>query len=218
MNGFLFLQLIILPSGESFGFWYAPNTYTITYNTNGGYWTNGTGPTENPQTKYYGVTVNLTSYAPKKDGGYVFVGWSTSSSATSATYSPGGSFTTNANTTLYAVYQKATVSSVTLSVSGTIWRGKGEYFDVTAYVDYSPKDATIPTIYWYASNGNVSFSTTSGSTTRVTGAYAGTAYVSASAGGVPSSSIYVCVANLRANSSTPAHYANDDPPTVRKVV
>lgn len=72
-------------------------TYTITFNANGG----SGGPTS--QTKTHGTALTLSSSKPTKTG-YKFLGWSTSSSATSATWSAGGSYTTNASDTLYAVW------------------------------------------------------------------------------------------------------------------
>lgn len=81
--------------------WYATwkaQTYTISYNANGGSGAPG------PQTKTHGVTLTLSSTKPTRDG-YEFLGWATSSTATSATYSAGGSYTTNAAATLYAVWK-----------------------------------------------------------------------------------------------------------------
>ena len=72
-------------------------TYTVTYNTNG-----GTGSVSS-QTKTYGVTLTLRTYSGTKTG-YNFLGWAESATATSAAYSAGGSFTKNADTTLYAVW------------------------------------------------------------------------------------------------------------------
>ena len=74
-------------------------TYTVTFDANG-----GTGAPAS-QTKTHGTTLTLSTAKPTRTG-YTFLGWSTSSTATSATYSSGGSFTANANTTLYAVWQK----------------------------------------------------------------------------------------------------------------
>ena len=76
-----------------------PAAYTISYHANG-----GTGAPDD-QTKYHGTTLTLSSTIPTRSG-YTFIGWSTSSSATSASYQPGGSFTSNATTTLYAVWRK----------------------------------------------------------------------------------------------------------------
>ena len=74
-------------------------TYTVSYNANG-----GTG-TPSSQTKTHGVNLTLSSSKPTRNG-YTFLGWATSSTATNATYQPGGNFTTNANTTLYAVWKQ----------------------------------------------------------------------------------------------------------------
>lgn len=74
-------------------------TYTISYNANGG----SLGNVPSSQTKTHGTTLTLSKYKPTRTG-YKFKGWSTSKTATSATYQPQGSFTTNANTTLYAVW------------------------------------------------------------------------------------------------------------------
>lgn len=74
-------------------------TYTVSYNANG-----GSGAPAS-QTKTYGQTLTLSSKVPTRSG-YEFVGWATTSSATSASYSPGGSFTRNSSVTLYAVWEK----------------------------------------------------------------------------------------------------------------
>ena len=74
-------------------------TYTVKYNANGG------SGAPSSQTKTYGTALTLSSTKPTRTG-YTFLGWSTSSSATSATYSAGGSYTANSATTLYAVWQE----------------------------------------------------------------------------------------------------------------
>ena len=97
------------------------NTYTITYNANGG----SGAPTSqsytydpNNDTVFY-----LSSTIPSRSG-YTFLGWSRSSSATSATYSAGQRWGTNAanNYTLYAVWKK------TVTVCGEsdhVWKTRG---------------------------------------------------------------------------------------------
>ena len=77
---------------------YVPKTYTVSYDTNGG------GNTPASQTKTEDVTLILTSTIPTRYG-YTFRGWATSSSATSATYQAGGSYTANESVTLYAVWE-----------------------------------------------------------------------------------------------------------------
>lgn len=81
-------------------------TYSVNYNANG-----GSGAPAG-QTKTYGQTLTLSSVKPTR-AGYDFLGWATSSTATTATYQPGGSYTTNAGITLYAVWQVATLIDLT---------------------------------------------------------------------------------------------------------
>lgn len=74
-------------------------TYTVSYDANG-----GSGAPGN-QTKSYGVDLTLAQTIPTKDN-YNFVGWATSANGTAA-YSAGGTYTTNAGVTLYAVWELA---------------------------------------------------------------------------------------------------------------
>ena len=78
-------------------------SYTVSYDANG-----GTGA-PNSQTKVQGQTLTLSATRPTRPC-HVFIGWATSATATTAQYQPGGSFTTNANTTLYAVWEEGTQS------------------------------------------------------------------------------------------------------------
>lgn len=93
----------------------APKTYTVSYNANG-----GTGAPSS-QTKTHDVTLTLRTTTPTRSG-YTFKGWSTSSSATTATYSAGGSYTANASATLYAVWQ---ANPITYTVSYNANGGSG---------------------------------------------------------------------------------------------
>lgn len=81
--------------------------YAITYNANGG------SGAPSSQSVYAGVSYTLSTTRPSRTG-YNFLGWSTNSSASSASYSPGQSVTPNGNLALYAVWQK---QSFTLSIS-----------------------------------------------------------------------------------------------------
>lgn len=85
-------------------------SYTITYNANGGSGAPGA------QTKWKDQALTLSSTKPTRTG-YSFLGWSTSSTATSATYSAGGSYTANSAATLYAVW-KANTYTVTYNANG----------------------------------------------------------------------------------------------------
>ena len=74
-------------------------TYNISYNANGG------SGAPSSQTKYYDKLLSLSSLKPIRTG-YTFKGWSTSSTATKASYQPGDNYTSNSNVTLYAVWEK----------------------------------------------------------------------------------------------------------------
>ena len=76
------------------------NTYTVSYNANGG------SGAPSSQTKTYGVTLTLSSTKPTRTN-YTFVGWGTSAGATTASYQAGGSYTSNASITLYAIWSLA---------------------------------------------------------------------------------------------------------------
>lgn len=82
-------------------------TYTVSYNANGG------SGAPSSQTKTHNKTLTLSSKRPTRTG-YNFLGWSTSRTATSASYSAGDSFTSNSDTTLYAVWDP---KSYTLSTN-----------------------------------------------------------------------------------------------------
>lgn len=71
--------------------------YSITYNANGG------SGAPSSQGVYATFTYTLSSTRPTRTG-YTFLGWSTSSTATTATYQPGASVTPNGNLALYAVW------------------------------------------------------------------------------------------------------------------
>ena len=79
------------------------NTYTVSYNANG-----GSGAPGN-QTKTYGVTLTLSTTKPTRTN-YNFKGWGTSAGSTSVAYASGASYTANASITLYAVWELAYVA------------------------------------------------------------------------------------------------------------
>lgn len=85
-------------------------SYKISYNANGG------SGAPSSQTKWKDQTLTLSTTKPTRTG-YTFLGWSTSSSATSATYSAGGSYTANSAATLYAVW-KAITYTVKFNANG----------------------------------------------------------------------------------------------------
>lgn len=85
------------------------NTYTLTYDGNG--YSSYSSKVENV------VTTTIKTNMPNRFG-YTFLGWSTNSSATSATYMPGSTISLSSNTTLYAVWKSA--QSVSAGNSNTV--------------------------------------------------------------------------------------------------
>lgn len=148
------------------------NTYTVKYNANG-----GTGAPAN-QTKTYGQTLTLSSTKPTRTN-YNFKGWSASSTATTATYSAGGSYTNNAAVTLYAVwelaYMKPSLTDITVERCDKdgIVTDDGTYALIT--LNWSTyKTATNAVITWTSSDNvtdslTVTLSGTSGTITQIIG-------------------------------------------------
>lgn len=77
----------------------AKKSYSIKYNENGGL----NAPAS--QTKWHGINITLSDSKPTKKG-YTFAGWSTENDST-VEYQPGQSYASNANLTLYAVWELA---------------------------------------------------------------------------------------------------------------
>ena len=77
--------------------------YTVSFDANG-----GSGAPAN-QTKIQGKALTLSAVCPTRPC-HVFLGWATSSTAATAQYQPGGQFTTDADTVLYAVWTEGTQS------------------------------------------------------------------------------------------------------------
>lgn len=82
----------------------------VTYNANG-----GTGA-PGKQTKMYGSTLKLSTTKPTRTG-YTFVKWNTNTSGTGTSYNPGGSYTSDSNVTLYAIW-KANTWPVSYNANG----------------------------------------------------------------------------------------------------
>ena len=111
-------------------------SYTIAYDVA----TNGGSNKPGNQTKYYGTALKLQTTIPTKTN-YTFVGWNTSSTATSATYSAGGSYTANASATLYAIFKR----TLTLSYSANDGSGAPSSQSATIYNNTTSYSFNIPT-------------------------------------------------------------------------
>ena len=86
------------------------NTYTVSYNANG-----GSGAPAS-QTKTYGAPLTLSAAKPTR-AGHTFLGWNTKADGSGAGYAAGGSYTANAAATLYAQWQ-ANAYAVTFDAQG----------------------------------------------------------------------------------------------------
>lgn len=106
-------------------------SYTISYHANGG------SGAPSSQKKYYGKSITLSTTKPTRTG-YTFLGWSLTSVATSATWSAGGTYSTNASDTLYAVW-RANTYTVSFNANG------GTSGSVTGLTKTYDKALTLPT-------------------------------------------------------------------------
>ena len=95
------------------------NTYSITYNANGG----SGAPAKQTYTYSTTETINLSSTKPKRTG-YAFLGWSLSSTATEASYSAGQKWRRDNNDdyTLYAVWRKI---PTVCGKNDHVWKARG---------------------------------------------------------------------------------------------
>ena len=147
-----------------------PVTYTVSYNANGGNGAPGS------QTKTHGATLTLSNTVPSR-AGYVFLGWAASSTATSASYQPGGAYTANAGIILYAVWKETVIPVTNVSISNVPLEIKvGETCSLTATV--SPSNATNKSVTWISNNTAVATVDCGGT---VTGKSVGSVTVSATA-------------------------------------
>lgn len=137
---------------------WAQTSYTVSYNAQG-----GTGAPA-AQTKYKGVNLTLSSTVPTKDG-YVFQGWATSAGGAVA-YQPGGTYSTDAAVTLYAVW---TTGTYTISYDANGGTGAPDSQTKTFGVDLT-LSSTVPTKTSYTFIG-WGESTTGGATYAAGGTY-----------------------------------------------
>lgn len=79
---------------------WSPVAYTVSFDANGG------GGAPSSQTKYHDQNLTLSGTRPTR-ANYNFLGWATSSGASTASYQPSSTYSTNGDITLYAVWSLA---------------------------------------------------------------------------------------------------------------
>ena len=129
-------------------------SYTITFEGNGGITSSGETKTTQVaagNTSSVKVTLNPNPFAKS---GYVFVGWSSNASSTSASYTDGSSYSAYSNTTLYAVWaSQADVLTVTLDANdgsgktSKITTMKNSYIYFSSYADVFTQDYATLTAF-----------------------------------------------------------------------
>ena len=170
------------------------NTYTVSFNANG-----GTGAPGN-QTKTYGVALTLSSTKPTRTN-YNFKGWGTSASATTVSYAPGASYTTNAAITLYAVWELAYVKpritkySVERCNSSGTASEEGTYASVK-FTWATDRDVTSIVIEWLSGSSVV------GSKTVTATGKSGTISTVVGNGGLSIESTYMIKVTVKDTEST----------------
>lgn len=138
--------------------------YTLSYNANGG----SGAPASQTGTGVGSYTFTISSTKPTRTG-YTFLGWSTSSTATSASYQPGGSIKLTANDILYAVW-KLNTYTVTFNANG------GSVSPTSKTVTYGSTYGTLPTPVragytfngWYYNNTLITNNSTFNFTSNIT--------------------------------------------------
>lgn len=130
-------------------------SYTLAYNANGGSGAPSSQAGSNTGTSP-AYTFTVSSTVPTKTG-YTFLGWSTSSSATTASYTGGSSFTVTSSgtTTLYAVWK---VNTYTVSYNANGGSGAPSAQTKTYNVSLT-LSATVPTRSGYIFQGWATSST-----------------------------------------------------------
>lgn len=125
-----------------------PISYVLNYNANG-----GSGAPENQTGSGY---INISSIKPTRNG-YTFLGWATSSNATSVQYGSGSPINLNRNITIYAVWLKNNTPDTPGIIKANIIRGNNidgkrafNYRSTVTFTAITPEGVSIQ---WYV-NGN----------------------------------------------------------------
>lgn len=133
------------------------NTYSVTYNANGGSGAPGA------QTKTHDVNLTLSKTIPTLTN-YNFKGWGASASSTAVLYSPGGTYSNNAGITLYAIWELAYTKPRIDNVEIKRCESSGGYNDISGnYIALSfswSTDKPVSNInLWYKKSSDTDWGT-----------------------------------------------------------
>ncbi len=146
------------------------STYTcyLKYNANGGSGAPSDQSYSGTSTSNHTFTISSTT--PTKSG-YTFKGWATTSSATSASYQPGGTISVGykSTKTLYAVWEQ-NVTNITITVYKGNWAsfmllGVDTSEVTTSSKTYTVQSGTTIDVDWYGASSTTSGSQSSGMVT-----------------------------------------------------
>lgn len=123
------------------------HTYTITY-------VSQRGNNVSSQTKTHDVSLTLSTRPTGESSAWTFLGWNTSSTATTALYSAGGTYTANKSATLYGIWKR----DFTITYYANDGTGDSSTQTITIYNTASSASnvklsSTVPTRTNYQFNG-----------------------------------------------------------------
>ena len=110
--------------------------YLISYKPNGG------DEAPAPQLKTYGRPITLSEEIPTRSG-YTFLGWATNRNASEPEYQPGDRFTGNADTVLYAVWEKVVPATESKIIVDGCSAGNGQEIQIPVRLEKNPGVVSI---------------------------------------------------------------------------
>lgn len=142
------------------------NTYSVSYNANGGSGAPGA------QTKTYSVDLTLSTTKPTRTG-YTFSTWNTAAAGNGTNYSSGGKYTANAAVTLYAKWVANSYTVTFDANGGSSTTTKAETYNANYALPSNPTRTGYDFAGWFTAASGGSQVTTS---TKVTTASNHTLY------------------------------------------
>ena len=165
--------------GTQIQIYYTRNSYTVTFDANGGEFPANATTTLSAK---YGTNVSVAGITAPAKPGFVFTGWNTSADGTGTSVDISGNYTVTAETdqTLYAVWQAKAVTRLTgKSDSKKEWyvgEEIGDYYFTVWYNDETTEDISVATTGVEVTKFDTSTATGEGETRTATIKYGGQQY------------------------------------------